>query len=316
MRSFAGAVITAVILATAPHAWGEFRNADVIVGGLVFQAAPPPSDIAKIRQFAVDGTFIREVPWVDDPKGIGDLKFGNQNVLHIAAFGTVQRLTSDGALLPALDANGYGIEALALTNAGDIYGSGIHGHVLHFAPDGSQSVDAVSANGIQWSDLAPDQCTLFYVNLGRIGRFDVCRRVALTSLPTILPTNQGFALLMLRDGSFIVSAEAMYRIASDGTILRKYNTAGVAYARDSTPRFVWIAHPNATNTRFNRFAKFDTTTDTIVTGPFESGLDHVSSIAVVGADAETTPIPTMSATILVALISALAVAGWIAARRG
>ena len=298
-------IITALIVALwTPAAISEtFHIGDVIVSTVI---ANDPNIVpfkGAIRQFGPDGVMIREVFAGDYTAA--DIKFSPQGILHAAAGSAVLRFTSDGSALFPLQALSavYVIQSLAFSDSGELYAT--VGDALKFGPDGDQQAIIPLQTQSRWADLGIDQCTLFHLRGSpiSIGRFDVCNHLLLTPLPTQLG-DSGRTLLVLRDGSLLASTSHsdIYRIGQDGTILRHYTTHAVAYARDISPSFVWVALGQ-------KFAKLDLQNDVIVAGPFDSGpigmFGSISGIAVVGADAST--IPALSPMLLALLALGVAI---------
>ena len=95
---------------------------------------------------------------------------------------------------------------------------------------------AVEYRGVDWIDLAADQCTLFYTSEGMgIHRFDVCRDRQLTdfaTLPILGPVASGgevaFALRIRPNGEVLVAAwTRVFRLSPQGNIIQQYRIPGV-----------------------------------------------------------------------------------------
>ncbi|MEA2236267.1 MAG: hypothetical protein QOC81_991 [Thermoanaerobaculia bacterium] len=136
--------------------------------------------------------------------------------------------------------------------------------------------------------------------MNQIGRFDVCHNTMLTPLSAPLG-DTGRTLLVLSDGTLLASTffADMYRVGTDGTILRHYATHAVPFGRDVSPNFVWVSFLGGA-------AKFDLQNDVIAAGPFDVGTGTISGIAVVGADVQA--IPALSPLVLALLALAAAIA--------
>ncbi len=81
--------------------------------------------------------------------------------------------------------------------------------------------------GIDWLDLAADQCTLFYTSEGsRVMRYDVCRDRQLDDFASGLPA-PCFALRLRENGELMVAcAEAVLRFRFDGSVAETYSFPG------------------------------------------------------------------------------------------
>jgi hypothetical protein len=289
-------------LTLSPAAMAAFRPGDIIVGGSIGPPSFPGIETGKLRQFAADGTFIQEFYSV--PGTTIDLKFSPSGVLHTsntAGGFTIARFANDASQLPSLTApTTSSFHSLAFARSGDLFAATREGVVVKFdnGPPQLMSLEPVSFLS-DWVDLAPDQCTLYYLRDSAlpIGRFDVCTHTMLSPLNALMFTPLR-TILILADGTMLGSSYlgTMYRIKQDGTLLRQYNTVAIAYGRDSDPRFVWIAVPGVV---LNAVAKFDLQNDLVAAGPFETGLS-VTGIAIVGADAPSS-IPALSPVLLALL---------------
>lgn len=91
-------------------------------------------------------------------------------------------------------------------------------------------------------DLAADQCTVFYtaVSTKRIGRFDICRAIALPDLTSSLP-GSSWRLRILGDGSVLVADEqSIILLSPTGAVVRTYGAAigsawrSIALSNDGT----------------------------------------------------------------------------------
>ena len=288
-----------VSLSTLPAVSATFRPGDIIVSTSMDNPPDQFGFTGRIRQFAPDGTLIQEF-FSSGVTGAADLKFSPDGILHGAAGQVIFRFANDGTMLAPLQAPSpaYFLVSLAFARSGDLYATTYDGRVLKFGRDGSAPV-VVSAqtSSLTWADLDIDQCTLYRFR-AEIGRLNVCTNTVLAPLPTQLGV-LGRTLLVLPDGTLLASTAQsdMYRIATDGTVLRHYATHAIAFSRDLSSNFVWVSLGS-------QFAKFDLQNDVIAAGPFDTGAGEVGGIAIVGADVAA--IPALS-PILLALL-ALAVA--------
>ncbi len=92
---------------------------------------------------------------------------------------------------------------------------------------------AVERRGVDWFDLASDQCTLFYTSEGKlVKRFNVCdpdqplpdfAALDIGGDNTSNPTTSAYGLRILPDGEVLVAAKAtVYRLSTAGKVVREY----------------------------------------------------------------------------------------------
>lgn len=287
---FAAVLLTPHVTATA------FRTGDIIVA----TAEGDPflgQDTYQIREIAPDGVLIQEFP---NYLGLG-MRFSPSGILHVAALTEIERFASDGSELPPI-ANplpGDSIHSLAFDHSGNLFAGTAGGNVLAFGSDGTfRAAYPVGQASTSWIDLGPDDCTIYFLNVSHIGRFDVCTHTPLSTLPTVLGGSFGYTLLVLPDGTLLASTvpAGMSLIRQDGTVLRSYNTHAIAYALDIDPNFVWVNYQG-------KLAKFDLRNDGIVAGPFVNG-EGIRGAAVVGATPQTIPALSPLGLMFVGLILA------------
>ena len=91
---------------------------------------------------------------------------------------------------------------------------------------------APERRGVDWADLAPDQCTLLYTSEGKlVKRFNVCSNAQLPDFATLpiagnnttSPTTSAYGLRILPGGDVLVAAaSAVYRLSPAGAVVRTY----------------------------------------------------------------------------------------------
>src|SRR5689334_23048323 len=97
-----------------------------------------------------------------------------------------------------------------------------------FTADGSPITTwtpAVEIRGIDWIDLAADQCTMFYTSEGNnVKRFDVCTGQQLPDFNTQFLTGEHCYALRIRDNGevLVTCAQYVYRLRPDGSIMQTY----------------------------------------------------------------------------------------------
>lgn len=89
--------------------------------------------------------------------------------------------------------------------------------------------------GVDWIDLAPDQCTIFYTSQGKtVFRFNGCTGQQLSTFATGLQT--GLGLKVLADNSVLVADKAdIIRFDSGGRQVSKYTASGESCWVDVAP---------------------------------------------------------------------------------
>jgi hypothetical protein len=166
--------------------------------------------------------------------------------------GSVSKFDSSGNLLGQFAGGpgpmqGQAPESIIRDAAGNFYvgqaGPGVFLHPQHpllkFDPNGNLLAEfspAMENRGIDWIDLAADQCTLLYTSEGkRVMRFDVCQNKQLSDfavLPLLGPEPSGgevaFALRIRPNGEVLVAAwTRVFRLSPTGAILHEYHLPGV-----------------------------------------------------------------------------------------
>jgi hypothetical protein len=87
---------------------------------------------------------------------------------------------------------------------------------------------ALEVRGVDWIDLAADQCTMYYTSEAHtIKRFNVCTNTQLPDFATNLPGQLCFALRLRANGEVMVACHNLaLRLSPTGTVLRTYPTSG------------------------------------------------------------------------------------------
>ena len=232
MRLGAVLGLVAAAICALPVVGAALRTGDILVTGEVGDPFIGPVT-GKIREFAPDGTLVQEFTVL----GL-ELKFSPAGILHVAAFSRVERFAGNGSLMsPILNpAPEYPIVSLAFDQAGNLFAGTRYGNVLKFGSDGALlATFAPGTVGFGLYDLGTDGCTLYYFNpTNKIGRFDVCTGLLKSSLTTSIP-EIGYKVFVLPDGTLLASTApptGMYRVQTDGTVIRRYTTAGTPYSLD------------------------------------------------------------------------------------
>ena len=145
--------------------------------------------------------------------------------------GTMSKFDNHGNLLVANWGGPFSThpESCVLDKAGNVYVGEVDGanQILKFNQSGtllaSYSPNAES-RGLDWIDLASDQCTMYYTSEGNgVHRFDVCTNTQLSDLTTGL-SGPAYALRILNNTSdvLVASTGQLYRTNSTGAIVNTY----------------------------------------------------------------------------------------------
>jgi hypothetical protein len=176
----------------------------------------------------------------------GNLYGANFNSGSVSKFDTFGNLLGQFAGGPG-PMQGQAPESIVRDSAGNFYvgqaGPGVFQHPAHpllkFDANGNLLAEfspAMENRGVDWIDLASDQCTLLYTSEGvRVMRFDVCQNKQLSdfaSLPLIGPEADGgevaFALRIRPNGEVLVAAwTRVLRLDPAGNIMQEYRLPGV-----------------------------------------------------------------------------------------
>ena len=103
--------------------------------------------------------------------------------------------------------------------------------MAEFAPDGTRLPDIGPMNtelyGVDWIDLASDQCTLYYTTEGTdIMRYNKCTNTQLPNFNAVSfdPDYSAFELRILPDGSVLVAdSDAVIHLDASGNVIQTYS---------------------------------------------------------------------------------------------
>jgi len=92
----------------------------------------------------------------------------------------------------------------------------------------SYDVATSKKGGADWIDLAADQCTFYYTNLGsEVKRFDACANAQLPDLASGLPGTAHEVRVLLDGGAVVALGDTIVRLGPTGSIAQVYDVAGV-----------------------------------------------------------------------------------------
>lgn len=186
----------------------------------------------EVRRFSPDGTLIQTLN--TDSEGLYQtgMCFDSVGTLYTTNFddGTMSKFDNSGNLLvyPWGGPFSQAPESCVLDADGNVYTGEVEGNNLlrKFSPEGELLAVfdvALEDRGVDWIDLAEDQCTMYYTSEGgRVKRFNVCTNTQLSDFAIGL-AEPCYSLRIRPNGEVIVACEDLvYRLATDGTQIRTY----------------------------------------------------------------------------------------------
>jgi hypothetical protein len=220
-------------------------------------------------------------------QSLGGAAFSPSGVLHVLTGAGISQVAANGSATPFYDAFSQGNPRLPNSTSfaadGSIYnGAGCSGGVC-------ASIIHVSSAGVrvalydvpvlpQAVDLGSDQCTLYYLTLNTLSRFDVCHGTALANLATFPGGGvTAYDFRILPDHTLLVGLSGhLAQLNTAGQTLRQFGGGVFRMALDTDPRFLWA------ETSSGKFSKLDLASGNTVLGPFDSGMQSITSMTVFG----------------------------------
>ncbi|HLO29546.1 MAG TPA: PKD domain-containing protein [Anaerolineales bacterium] len=201
--------------------------------GDVFAGVGP----GKINQYDPTGNLIQVLNTMAKDGWQTGMCFDTAGNLYATNFSTKLPMTklNNRGRLPQHPWGGqfsYIPESCVADAADNIYVGGITGsHLDKFDAAGNLLATfkpAIEAKGIDWIDLAADQCTMFYTSEGSgVKRFNVCTNTQLPDFATGL-TRPCYALRIRENSEVMVACAAqLYRLSATGVPLQTYKIPGV-----------------------------------------------------------------------------------------
>jgi hypothetical protein len=193
----------------------------------------------KVNEYQPDGTFVAELNTLHAGSFTTGSAFDAAGNLYVADFGAndVSKFDTTGALVGPFG-TGYNLpESIVFDSSGNAYvgQAGGGGSLLRFTASGSSagSFSPAPENvGVDWIDLAPDQCTVYYTSEGTtVKTFNVCTNppfgVQGADFATGLPGTNAFALQLLPGGGALVAdRQSIVRLNASGGVAHSYDAAG------------------------------------------------------------------------------------------
>lgn len=126
-------------------------------------------------------------------------------------------------------------ESCVIDSTGNVYvGSVDPGALQKYSESGTLLATyqpATQSRGLDWIDLAPNQCTIYYTSEGSdVKRFNVCTNAQEPDLVDTLPS-PCFSLRIRQNGEILVACETeVLRLSPTGSILQTYPTSSLPSA--------------------------------------------------------------------------------------
>ena len=172
-----------------------------------------------------------------DPFTAGSAFDANKNFYVADDFsGAISEYDSNGNLLPLFASGLQNPLSPVFDSSGNLYvGQQTTPYVAEFAPDGTRLPDIGPMNtelyGVDWIDLASDECTLYYTTEGTdIMRYNKCTNTQLPNFNTVPfdASQSAFQLRILPDGSVLVAdSNAVLHLDANGNLIRTYSCASL-----------------------------------------------------------------------------------------
>ncbi len=241
--------ICAFFLCCLPLSAQPFQDGEVLAG-------LPGGTVAR---FGPTGTPNGRL-WVPSGGQITGMCFDAQNRLYVTDFTakSVALYNPRGELLEAEWASGFGgnPESCVVDREGHVFVGTVEpaNSIYKFDPSGRLlkifHPRPVGGRGMDWIDLASDQCTMFYTSEGsQIGQYDVCSELQRGVFARL--SGECYALRVRSNGEVMVACgERVFRLSANGRLLQTYDMPGeklFALNLDRDGRTFWTGGINSAN---------------------------------------------------------------------
>jgi hypothetical protein len=191
----------------------------------------------KVNEYQPDGTFVATLNTLHAGSFTTGSAFDAAGNLYVTDFGAddVSKFDTTGQLVGSFG-TGYNLpESIVFDSSGNAYVGQASGALLRFTASGSAagSFSPAPENvGVDWIDLAPDQCTVYYTSEGTsVKTFNVCTNppfgVQGADFATDLPGTNAFALQLVPGGGALVAdRQSIVRLNASGGVAQSYDAAG------------------------------------------------------------------------------------------
>ncbi len=188
-----------------------------------------------------DATSGNQITTLDDGTGdpftAGSAFDANKNFYVADDFsGAISEYDPNGNLLSLFASGLSNPLSPVFDSSGNLYvGQQTTPYVAEFAPDGTRLPDIGPMNtelyGVDWIDLASDECTLYYTTEGTdIMRYNKCTNTQLSNFNTVPfdASQSAFQLRILPDGSVLVAdSNAVLHLDANGNLIKTYSCSSL-----------------------------------------------------------------------------------------
>lgn len=194
--------------------------------------------------------------------GASGVCFDQSGGLFVTAFdsGNIHRFDSTGKPMTEAVGSSAGAESCVVMRNGNVLaGEAVGDHnLVELHSDGTELATfkpAIESKGIDWVDIAPDQCTVYYTSEGNtVKRFDICAQQQLPDFATQLEGRCYGQRLLPSGGELVACEQQVYRLNPNGSVGQTYTTkslkeSGTLFALNLDPdgRSFWTASFNEGN---------------------------------------------------------------------
>lgn len=253
----------------------------------------------KIKQFSSSGDILATLDTTSGSSEETGMCFDSVGTLYTTNFSSMSmsKFNNQGELVSASWGGAFDVspESCVIDKEGSIYVGVVNGPPIlrKYDPDGKLLLTytlATEDRGIDWIDLADNQCEMFYTSEGSsIKRFDVCTNTQLSDFTTSL-ARPCFALRIRNDGGVMVACrDQAYLLESTGEISRTYPSSSMgasflfALNLDPDGKSFWTADYSG-----GKVYRIDIESGSVITS-FDGGKEgpSIAGLAVVGELANT-----------------------------
>ena len=187
----------------------------------------------QIKRFSPDGTLLQTLDTTSGSLSTAGMCFDSLGNLYSTNFSSqnMTKFDNDGVIIAHPWATGFGDqpESCVVDGVGNIYTGEVDGAQLMRKFDSTGGAPLVTFapttgdRGIDWIDLAGDQCTMYYTSEGSlVKRFDVCTDTQLPDFTSGL-NRPCFALRIRSNGEVMVACRSeVVRLNATGGIIQIY----------------------------------------------------------------------------------------------
>ena len=224
----------------------------------------------RVNWYRSNGTFVQQLQ-----NGTGfttGMAFDSDGKLYVTQFSEnrVAVYNTDGSFSNSFGGGYTTPEALVFDAAGNAYISNVGGTgIRKYAANGT-FIQVYAAGRVDFLDLDPDQCTMYFGQEGRqVLRYNVCTNAAMT--PFSGATSQAYSLRLLANGTMLVAnGPNIVRLNASGTVVQTYDPNGednwFALNLDPNGTSFWSGSFGSSN-----FYRINIATGAVELGPINTG---------------------------------------------